>query len=357
MGILIVGVGALGGTIAARAIHAGMTVRLATRSSDSAKALRRSGLRLSGIGGDVRASTINVAAIEDYGGHDRFDLILLATKAQEALQVGPHLLGLLAPGGCIVPIQNGCIARALADRLGEDKILGGSSNLGATMVEPGVYEQKNAGHLLIGELAGGVSERVERVAHSLGRAIEVKVTPNLTGAIWSKLLINCAVTTLGALCSQTMRQYMKTAAGRQLFRLTYEEALSVALARQIRLERLTVDPIPPGWPGSADAEHYDLWVESVIDFYGDIKPSMLQDFERGRRTEVDFINGYVAELGNASEVPVPINTTVTSLIHQIERGELRPTPDRIKGLAMQYKIEAVTTPQTADKAAAEGTCV
>ena len=159
MQILIVGVGALGGTIAARAIRSGLPVRLAARNNDSAKALRRSGLRVSGIGGEVRADAIDVAAVEDYGKGDQFDLILLATKAQDALEVAPHVLGLLAPEGVILPIQNGGVARALADRLGEDKILGGFSNLGATMVEPGVYEQKNAGHLLIGELAGGGSER------------------------------------------------------------------------------------------------------------------------------------------------------------------------------------------------------
>jgi 2-dehydropantoate 2-reductase len=336
MQILIVGIGALGGTIAARAIRAGLPVRLAARNTDSAKALRGSGLRVSGIGGEVRAAAIDVAAIEDYGKKDRFDLILLATKAQDALEIAPHVLGLLAPEGVILPIQNGSVAWALADRLGEDKILGGLSNLGATMVEPGVYEQKNAGHLLIGELSGGVSERVERLALALGRAIEVKVSSNLTGAIWSKLLINCSVTTLGALCSQTMRQYMQTEAGKKVFRQTYEEALSVAFAIGTRLERLTVDPIPPRWPSNFAAEEdYKSWVEAVIAFYGDVKPSMLQDFERGRKTEIDFINGYVVALGHASGVPVHMNATITSLVHQIERGDLQPKPDRMNDLAAQ----------------------
>ncbi len=81
MQILIVGVGALGGTIAARAIRSGLPVRLAARNNDSAKALRRSGLRVSGIGGEVRADAIDVAAVEDYGKGDQFDLILLATIA------------------------------------------------------------------------------------------------------------------------------------------------------------------------------------------------------------------------------------------------------------------------------------
>jgi 2-dehydropantoate 2-reductase len=336
MQILIVGVGALGGTIAARAIGTGLLVRLATRNSDSAQKLRRSGLSVTGIGGEVRAGAIDVAAVEAYGKGDRFDLILLATKAQDALEVAPHLVGLLAPEGVILPLQNGGVARVLADRLGEDRILGGLSNLGATMVEPGVYEQKNAGHLLIGELAGGVSERVERVARALGRAIEVKISSNLTGAIWSKLLINCSVTTLGALCSQTMRQYMETEAGRTVFRRTYEEALSVALGIGTRLERLAVDPIPPGWASNVAVEkRYESWVEAIIGFYGDVKPSMLQDFERGRKTEVDFINGYVVTLGHASGSPIMMNATITSLVHQIERGDLQPTPGRMNDLAAQ----------------------
>jgi 2-dehydropantoate 2-reductase len=332
MQILIVGIGALGGTIAARALRTGLPVRLAARNTDSAKALRRSGLRVSGVGGEI----LDIAALEEYGKRDQFDLILLATKAQDTLEVASHVSRLLAPGGVILPIQNGAVARVLADRLGEDKILGGLSNLGATMVEPGVYEQKNAGHLVIGELAGGVSERVERVARVLGRAIEVKVSSNMTGAIWSKLLINCSVTTIGAICAQTMRQYMETEAGKKVFRRTYDEALSVALATGIRPERLTVEPIPPGWPRTfAAEEHYQLWVDAVIAFYGDIKPSMLQDFERGRKTEIDFINGYLVTLGHASGVPSHMNATITDLVHQIERGDLQPSPDRMNDLAVQ----------------------
>src|SRR5215472_3912733 len=75
MRILIVGLGALGGTIATRAIRIGLPVQLAARNTDSAEALRRSGLRVSGIGGEVRADAIDVAAVEDYGMGDQFELI------------------------------------------------------------------------------------------------------------------------------------------------------------------------------------------------------------------------------------------------------------------------------------------
>ena len=133
-----------------------------------------------------------------------------------------------------------------------------------------------------------------------------------------------------------MRQYMETEAGKKVFRRTYEEALSVALAIGTRMERLAVDPIPPGWASNVAVEkRYESWVEAIIAFYGDVKPSMLQDFERGRKTEVDFISGYVATLGHASGVPVHMNTTITGLVHQIERGVLRPTRERMNDLAAQ----------------------
>ena len=110
----------------------------------------------------------------------------------------------------------------------------------------------------------------------------------------------------------------------------------MALATGTRPERLAVDPIPSGWASNvAVEERYESWVEAIIAFYGDVKPSMLQDFERGRKTEIDFINGYVVTLGNAAGVPVHMNTRIAGLVRQIERGDLQPTPERINDLAAQ----------------------
>jgi 2-dehydropantoate 2-reductase len=96
---------------------------------------------------------------------------------------------------------------------------------------------------------------------------------------------------------------------------------------------MAVDPIPPGWDGDCEAEEsYKSWVEGIIAFYGDIKPSMLQDFERFRKTEIDFINGYGARLGRESGMPVKMNGAITELVHQVERGEIRAAPERMNDL-------------------------
>ena len=337
--VLVVGIGALGGTIGARAISAGVPVWLATRTVESAAALRSSGLGVSGIGGVAFAQDVRVAAVREYEGADKFDLILLATKAHEALEIAPFLIKLLAPAGILLPIQNGSVSQILADRLGEKVVLGGLSNLGATMVKPGIYEQRNAGHLLIGELSGGPSNRAEKVAKVLGKAIEIRVKSNLRGAVWAKLILNCSVTTIGAIASQTMRQYMASGVGQEVFRQAYDEALSVALATGVQPERMIVDPIPPGWKGaSMVSDEYRVWVDQVMAGYGDIKPSMLQDFERRRRTEIDFINGYVAQLGSKAGVPVPMNTAITDLVHRIEQGKSEPDPARLEELLVRTEV-------------------
>jgi len=155
MRTLIVGIGALGGVVAARLRAVGVPVRLATRNAESAARLKASGLRVIGVGGSLTVEASEVAAVDEYSTRDTFDLIVLATKANDAIQVAPRLVELLRSGGTLLPIQNGGVAQVLADRLGDNRVLGGLSNLGATMTAPGVYEQRNAGHLLIGEVAGG----------------------------------------------------------------------------------------------------------------------------------------------------------------------------------------------------------
>jgi len=254
------------------------------------------------------------------------------------LEIAPFLSSLLISNGTLLPIQNGGVSQILAERLGGSVVLGGLSNLGATMVERGIYEQRNSGHLLIGELAGGHSERVAKIAGALSGAVETRTTPNLRGAAWAKLLLNCSVTTIGAIAGQSMRQYIAWGRGREVFRRAYEEALSVALANGVRLERMIVEPIPPGWrEAMVTGNDYGAWLDEVIAAYGDIKPSMLQDFELGRRTEIDFINGYVAQLGRQSGVPVAMNAAITEMVHRIEQRQTKPDPARLDDLL--YEVD------------------
>ena len=171
MKTLVVGAGALGGIIGARLLAGGASVSLATRNATAAEEIKASGLRVIGIGGELSTEAGEVATLAEYSVPGTFDLIVLATKAQDAIDVAPSLVRLLAPRGTLLPIQNGGVPQMLASQLGERCMLGGLSNLTATKLRLGIYEQTNAGYLLIGELGGGESDRSERVRQWLSRAV------------------------------------------------------------------------------------------------------------------------------------------------------------------------------------------
>jgi 2-dehydropantoate 2-reductase len=331
MRTLIVGAGALGGTIAVRLRSSGADVALAVRNVHTAELLERSGLQLTGIGNaaSIAPGDVRVAPLDAYSA-DRFDLIVLATKAKDAIDVAPTTMRLLREGATLLPIQNGGVSPLLSKRFGDEIVLGGLSAIGATMVAPGVYEQRNAGYLLIGEIGGGQSRRAEIVRDCL-RGIDVRITKNFRGAIWSKLLLNCSVTTIGAIAGSTMREYIALGAGRELFDRVYDETLRVALATGATPERMIVDPIPP----AGDAR--DGWVAEVAHAYGGAKPSMLQDIERGRPTEIDFVNGYVVTCGRGVGVETPANAAIAATIRAITRGELAPSPTLLDRLVRSIR--------------------
>jgi 2-dehydropantoate 2-reductase len=332
--ILIIGIGALGGTIAALALNAGVSVFMAVRDEEVARSLRFSGLQVSRLGESISVPAFQVATVERYRTGEKFNLIVLATKAQEALRISSQLLDLLEPGGAILSIQNGCVPLMLAGQLGCGAVLGGISNLAATTVGPGRFEQRNSGNLIVGEIDSGLSERAVRIEQILGKAVKVHVTSNLRAVIWSKLLINCSVTTIGAITGQTMREYIRSSDGREVFCRVYREALAVTLASGTRPQKMIVEPIPPRWSkeGAAPVRALDGWLDEMVDAYGNAKASMLQDLERSRPTEIDFINGYVAKLGIKIGVPTPMNLAITSLVHQLEQKLTRPHPQQLEKL-------------------------
>ena len=105
MKTLIIGMGALGGLIAARLRGAGLAVWLATRDAEQADRLRASGLRVTGMGGSVTVQATAIAPLDAYGADDKFELVLLATKAHDAIEVAPKLSLLLGPNATLLAIQ------------------------------------------------------------------------------------------------------------------------------------------------------------------------------------------------------------------------------------------------------------
>jgi 2-dehydropantoate 2-reductase len=336
--VLIQGIGGIGGVMAAAMIHAGHNPVLVTGNANITRAIEQNGIHARMPGGRTLSPKAEV-----YTGLDQvprsapFDAAYMIMKAAVVVDSARRSIPLLREDGYVVTFQNGIVEDAVAEAIGGGRVVSGIIGWGGTMHGPGVYEKTSPGETHIGELDGGISERVK----SLGRAIEssapVVISNNIRGALWSKLAINCTITTIGALTGETLGQMMGDKNTRLLMMKTYTEVIDTAEASGIRLERIAADPRMLYLPHDAGWFEFfkkDL-IGRVIGFkYRKVKSSMLQGLERGRPTEIDFLNGYVVAQAAKAGVAVPYNTALVRMIKEIESGKRKMLHENLRELAL-----------------------
>src|SRR5690606_39520401 len=159
--VLVWGAGAIGGTVAAFLARAGATVHVVDVVEDHVHAIREHGLRISG---KVAEFTQALPAFLPHELTAQYSLVLLAVKAQHTVAATQALLPHLAPGGCVVSLQNGLNEKRIASLAGPTSTIAGLVNFAADYVEPGHIVYGSAGAMMLGEMQGGVTPRLQQVA-------------------------------------------------------------------------------------------------------------------------------------------------------------------------------------------------
>jgi len=273
-----------------------------------------------------------------------FDVAYLAMKATGVEEATRQVAPRLAADGYAVTLQNGVVEDCVAKILGRERVVGALVGWGATMHAPGVYEMTSRGELVVGELDGRVTPRVQALKAVLDAAAPTTVSANIYGVLWSKLAINCVITALGAASGQLLGQMLRRTDVRRLALTMISETIDVARASGIRLEpvggTLNLERLylPPG--RRSGGLGLDLAVKHAIMLlvglrFRKLKSSMLQSLERGRRPEIDFMNGYVVDRGREAGVPTPVNAALAAMVREIEAGQRPITPDNLAELAVQ----------------------
>ena len=257
-----------------------------------------------------------------------FDFALIAVKAPLHDVVLPPLVerGRI---GTFVSMGNGLIQDHMEELVGTGKLLACIVEWGGSNVGPGHLVRDSLGGYMVGELDGSQSARARELASALEPIGPVRVTDNVRGMIWSKLLINSTFTGLSAVSG--LRYGGVAEQGRDAVFALWAEGVAVGDAQGLSLERVHVDP-----HRFDDAALADYMAGS-----GNVRPSMLQDLDAGRLTEVDVVNGGVASRGRELGIATPCNDRVVELVHSMERGERSPEPRW-----MDYVSEAQTISAT-----------
>jgi 2-dehydropantoate 2-reductase len=323
MRIIIEGIGGVGGVLAARIIASGHRPLLITGNPAITDAMNTHGIRAITPEGELMVPAAALTSLKEVKTPDGFDVALLVMKAGQVTEAAEKTLPLLAPEGYVVTLQNGIVEDRVAEIVGKRRIVSGIVGFGGTFVEPGVVEKTGPGKIHIGELDNPVTDRVRRLAALLEAVSPVVMTDNMRGALWSKLAINSTITTLGALTGDTLGVMLKTKPAREAFLRVYREVVDTSRALGVRLERIATDPglLYLSQNGGGLQRFYkDALVRIVGRKYRKLRSSSLQSLERGRKTEIDYLNGYVVKKAREVGVDVPLNDVLVRMIKEIEAG-------------------------------------
>ena len=305
--IAVMGAGALGCYFGGMFARAGAPVTLIGRAQH-VEAMTRAGLSFDSIHFrqqiPVSAST-NAAAVRDA------EIVLLCVKSPDTVEaaksLGPHL----RRGTVLVSLQNGVDNVERIRAATGIEAIPASVYVAAEMTGPGCVKHTARGDLVIGDLSGlyGTDEsrrlQLERLATLFGRAgISCTVSENIAGDLWTKLVMNCAYNAISALSRSRYGRMVRSPWIRELMRQVIGEVVAVGHAAGVRFPDVNLVEA-----GLKLAETMPNAISSTA-----------QDLARGKRTEIDSLNGYVARRGAELGVATPVNQTLHALVKLLEEA-------------------------------------
>jgi 2-dehydropantoate 2-reductase len=305
MKILVMGAGAVGAYFGARLEQAGEDVTFCARG-ERLDALKERGLRVRSLrDGELALKTRATDQPREFA---PYDLILFCVKSYDTLKAGRRVAECLAPGGVVMTLQNGVENEAaLCTVFPRAAVMAGNARVGAEMVAPGELVHTAAGTIEFGELDGRETNRAQRLAEVFRRAeIFGKLTTDLATIRWRKLMGNNATNPVCALGRCTLGRALEDPAAYALMRRLMLETAAVGRAEGARLADDRVD-----------AHLAEIRAHPHADA---IKPSTLQDLERGKRLEYDAICGAVLRAARRHEISVPATETVYALLKMLDDG-------------------------------------
>ena len=348
--IAVVGTGAVGGYAGAHMAKAGEEVVFLDPWPEHVERMRSHGLRVTHAK-EVPEFTVPVRALhltdaQQLSKEKPIDIAFVCTKSYDTAWATMLIRQYLAADGYVVSLQNCMNEETIAGIVGWGKTLGCIASLiTVNLFEPG-HVNRGAGkggthHTVFrtGEVHGRITDRAHEVARLVGYADSAKVTANLWGERWSKLVANVMANGLSACTGLSGGEMLESEPVRRFQTRLGSEAIRVGQALGYELEEiLHVPPETVARAGEGDATATRALDEQRFKDRGRTapgqRPSMGQDMMKGRRTEIEFLNGFVVREGQKVGIECRANAVLTDIVKRVERGELKPDPRHITELRL-----------------------
>ena len=299
MNFLVVGPGAMGCLFASRLKKAGHHVMIKDHNPERADFINKNGITIQGPAGEerVRVPVVSGTAPEE------IDVALICVKANQTREAAEEISSWLDLRAMILTLQNGLgNLDLLEEEFGKERVLGGVTAEGATLLGPGHARHAGRGQTIIGP-AGPADGPVAKIVSAFeGAGFDTHSADEVKDLIWGKLIVNVGINALTAIIRLKNGRLPAIEGARAVMKMAVGEAERVAHAKGINL------PYPDAFER----------VLEVCRATAENKASMLQDVLGQRTTEIQFINGAVVREGKNLGIPTPVNLTLTSLVSAIQ---------------------------------------
>jgi 2-dehydropantoate 2-reductase len=346
--IAIVGAGAIGGYCGACMVRAGEDVIFVDAWAEHVQAMRRDGLHVTCVepGNSFHLPVVRALHISDVPQlikEPPTDVAFIAVKSYDTQWATALMLPYMAPGGVFVSLQNSINEEAIAAVAGWGRTMGCVvAGIGGELTAAGQVARNtrigNREHpgLLVGEVHGRITKRLQDVVAMLDHAEPSAPTTNLWGVRWSKLVVNAGHNGVSAITGMSGNERDNDPKTVWLTTRLGSQAVRVGQALGLTLEGAGHDPETLARAGEGDAKALAVITEELHAASARRndaqRPSMAQDIMKGRRTETDYINGLVARRGSEMGIDASLHARVNELVKRVERGELAPSIDVVAGL-------------------------
>ena len=316
MRIAVMGAGSIGIIVGALIARSGRDVVLIDIDERNVAALNAKGASVTGF----MEITVPVKAITPAQMSGTYDIVLLTTKQTYNDVALKQLLPHLAGDSTVCTLQNGIPEESVASYVGAERTTGGTTGFGATWLEPGVSELTTAAAIVdkfafeIGEMTGHITSRLQKVQEILSAVGGTTMVANFMGVRWAKLLMNATFSGMSTALGCTFRGVLTNDDAMTVLAHIADETIKAAHACGYSLAEIQ----------GVDMEFLELKPgqspQDKMEFYRKVwgphnnKASMLQDLEKGRNTEINYINGYVARKGREKNIPTPCNDFVVNSV-------------------------------------------
>ncbi len=336
----VFGVGAAGSYIGAFLTREGYDVTLIDMWGEHVDQMTSSGLTVTGTQGDFTVPVKAIHLSDASQSTEPYDIIFLAVKSYDTEWASHFVKRLIKPNGVVVNCQNCMNDQLTASIVGYERQVGCvMSSISVALWEPALVTRggkpgRDRGHdvFRVGELHGRITPRVEEIAGMLGCIDGSHATSNIWGERWSKLTTNALGNPVGGMTGQGASSFAENPRARLIQIHIAKESAQVGLALNYDIANIS------GLPAStwANAENGEIFEELDAKFMPSTRTSenwrssMAQDVTKGRRTEIEYMNGHIVAEGEKTGIPTPVNAAIVEVVRGIDQGTINPDPSNVE---------------------------